>query len=183
MFIKQLSFEKVDLTQIRKDMNAILDLEGWGYENQLGLTYRPNAENKWKDSTGSLYDRERKVELIKETDFTEFNEDTPDYLKTVVKDFAKFQGIEIGRARLMRLEPKKGLTVHHDNSVRYHLVVTSNQHSFICHTVLPNSNKLTSLCYTLPADGFFYTIDTTKEHFVYNGGTTDRIHLVISPKE
>ncbi len=40
-------------------------------------------------------------------------------------------------------------------------------------------NELSAKCYNIPADGSFYRVDTTKEHFVYNGGWEPRIHLVI----
>ena len=34
-------------------------------------------------------------------------------------------------------------------------------------------------CYHLPMDGQWYKVDTTKTHWVYNGGDSPRIHLVV----
>lgn len=180
MFIEKLNFT-ADVLKVRKDLETILTKTSWGFEKQIGLTYRPGATNLWKDSTGSLYDRKNKVELIKENEFTEFNKDTPEYLTSLLDNFAKFQNIEIGRARFMCLEPKKGLTVHSDNSERYHLVVATNENSYIANTM--KSSQIAAICYKLPVDGFMYRVDTTKEHFVYNGGDDNRIHLVISPRD
>lgn len=179
MFIEKLNFTS-DLEQVRKDLETILTKTSWGLENQIGLTYRPGAIDPWKDSTGSLYDRANKIELTKETDFTEFNQETPEYLTSLLEQFCKFQNIQIGRARFMRLEPKQGLTVHSDNSERYHLVIKTNKYAYIANTM--KSNQIAAVCYYLPSNASFYKVDTTKEHFVYNGGSEERIHLVISPK-
>lgn len=179
MFIKKLNFT-ADLNQVKEDLNTILTKTDWGLEQQIGLTYRPGATDVWKDSTGSLYDRINNIELIKETEFTEFNQETPNYLKTLLIDFSQQNNFEIGRARFMRLESKRGLTVHADTSVRYHLVICTNEYAYISHTF--NSSNVAAVCYHMPCDGNFYEVDTTRQHFVYNGGRNERIHLVISPK-
>ena len=180
MFLEKLEFS-VDLNQIRKDLLDILNTTSWGVEQQIGLTHRPNATDKWKDSTGSLYDRNENLELVKESAFTEMNADVPLYLRTVLDGFCKFQNIQIGRARFMRLMPKTGLSVHFDNTERYHLVIETNKYSYISHTM--QGPQVAAISYHLPADSMFYKVDTTREHFVYNGGNEDRIHLVISPRK
>ena len=98
----------------------------------------------------------------------------------ILNELCKLQNIKIGRARFMRLLPKTGLTVHADNSERYHLVINTNKDAFIAQTM--NNGGIAAVCYHIPADGYFYKVDTTKRHFVYNGGQVDRIHLVVSPK-
>jgi len=180
MFIEKLKFT-ADLEQVRKDLDTILIKADLGVENQIGLTYRPNATDRWKDSTGSLYDRVNNVELIKESEFTEFNNETPEYTANLLKKFSQEHGFEIGRARFMRLPPKTGLTVHADNTVRYHLVIYTNENAFIAH-IMKQAN-ISAVCFHIPANQTFYKVDTTRKHFVYNGGQHDRIHLVISPKD
>jgi hypothetical protein len=44
-------------------------------------------------------------------------------------------------------------------------------------------SDVSAKCYHIPADGYFYKVDTTKDHFVYNGGWEPRIHLVICEAE
>ena len=34
-------------------------------------------------------------------------------------------------------------------------------------------------CYHIPADGQWYHVNTVKTHWVYNGGSTPRIHIVV----
>jgi hypothetical protein len=174
MFLKRLDVQ-ADLDQIKLDLEYVLTKTQWGLENQIGLTHRPNPVDVWKDATGSLYDRENNIELVSEQAFTELNADFPSYTKTVLSRL----GIELGRVRYMRLAPKTGLSVHADNSVRYHIVLQTNPHAYIAHTM---RGSISAVCYHMPADSYFYEVNTMTEHFVYNGGNTDRIHLVICPR-
>jgi hypothetical protein len=50
-------------------------------------------------------------------------------------------------------------------------------YSYFCHT---KDNSTVVAGQHLPKDGYFYCVDTTQEHFVYNGGKEERIHLVIN---
>ena len=77
----------------------------------------------------------------------------------------------------MLLEPKKGLSIHKDFDFRYHLVLNTNANALFGETM---QGDVKAVCYHIPADGHVYKVDTTREHFVYNGGWEDRIHLVIN---
>jgi len=180
MFIKKIENIEVDLTQITNDLNWVLTQTNWLPENQIGLTHRiDTSKDLWKDSVGGLYDKERKKELVSESEFTEFNPSAPAYTKLILSRLADQEKFKLGRVRYMRLEPKQGLSVHFDTSERYHLVIKTNQYSYIAHTARLNSVK--AMCYHLPADSYFYRVNTCQEHFVYNGGTEPRVHLVICP--
>jgi hypothetical protein len=179
--IEKLDF-KVDLPSVMEDINKILELSPWDDTHQIGLTHRPGATNPWKDAVGSLYAENGKDQLGDERDFTELNSQIPDTLKNLLLDFAQSQTIKLGRVRIMRLLSKRGLTVHRDTSVRYHLVLKTNIDSFFGFRDLKQTNGVAANCYHIPADGYFYKVDTTKIHFVYNGGKTDRIHIVIVPR-
>lgn len=179
MFIKKLDLS-ADLDRVTTDLNDILQLTSWGVENQIGLTHRktPKADI-WKDCIGSLYDRETGLDIANEADFSEWNNQTPAYLRSKLEELAVLENFKIGRVRFMRLMPKTGLTVHSDTSVRYHLVIKTNPTAYIAHTF--NAGNVSALCFHIPADSHFYKVDTTKYHFVYNGGLEPRIHLVICP--
>lgn len=180
MFIEKIKNIDVDIEKIKADLSWVLLQTQWAPENQIGLVHRPYAEhNKWKDCVGSLYDKEKKIELVQEDEFTEINTNTPDYTKRMLNLLAQQEGFKLGRVRYMLLEPKRGLTVHHDTSVRYHLVIETNPYAYVAQTV--NNPVMKAVCYHIPADGSFYCVDTTKEHFVFNGGTEPRIHIVICP--
>jgi len=179
MFIEKLNL-KVDTDQVQSDLAAILNLTDWT-GNQIGLIHRVLPKTDiWKDCIGSLYDREKGIELVTESEFTELNKQIPEYLKNILEQLANIENIKLGRVRFMRLLPNRGLSVHKDTSVRYHLVLETNQYSYIAQGL--DQSGIRAVCHHIPADGYFYKVDTTKEHFVYNGGKTDRIHLVICPR-
>jgi len=170
-----------DLNQMLSDMEAIINQVGWPrkmYEgktlssNQIGLNHRPNAEDQCLDNVGSLFMQT----VAKETDFTEWNDLLGDYTRSAIEKLAKEENFTLGRARYMLLPEKQGLTIHTDMEIRYHYVLKTNKNCLFGETV---EGPHRAVCYNLPADGFFYRVDTTREHFVYNGSREPRIHLVI----
>jgi hypothetical protein len=179
MFVKKLE-SPANLAKMKSDLDFVLTKSEWSIENQIGLMHRPGALNPWKDCVGSLWDRENDIELVKEEEFTEINLDAPAYTMQKLTELAKSEGFKLGRIRYMRLLPKTGLTVHADSSVRYHYVLETNEHSYIYHTT-KNPGVVKTLGYHIPCDGHFYKVNTLLEHYVYNGGNTSRIHIVICP--
>ena len=179
--IEKLDF-KADMLSVLKDIYTIVNMCPWDDEHQIGLTHRPGASNLWKDAVGSLYDATGKSTGVSEYQFTELNAQVPETLKTLLLDFAQSQNIKLGRVRIMRALPKRGLSVHRDTSVRYHLVLKTNIDSFFVFRELKQVDGVAAKCYHMPADGHFYKVDTTRFHFIYNGGKTERIHLVIVPR-
>lgn len=175
----------VNLSEVKEYVNEILTYRPWPdgsiaekqILNQIGLNYRPGVEHTWLDAPGSLIDPVTGVCRGTEYDFTEWNKQVPAPLVKIIKDLAEAEGFQIGRVRLMKLVPKSGLTVHYDKETRFHLVLETNPFSYIATTT--NEHGYDAVCQHIPADGHFYHIDTTLEHFVYNGGRTERIHLVI----
>lgn len=170
----------VDLKLMQVAANTIIQQVGWGSKDQIGLTYRPGSENPWFDAAGSLYDRESKRMLAQEKDFSQYNP-IPTFLKEALSELERNQKIKFGRIRLMKLTPRRGLSVHYDAETRYHYVLDTNPKAFIC---VQNNNssglECRAQCYHLPSDGQWYHVDTRQTHWVYNGGDRDRIHLVLS---
>jgi hypothetical protein len=186
-FITKTSYQ-INLSQMQEDLRELLSVHPWpeiNFEkklpgNQLGITHRPNASDIILDSSGSLYDAETKQFRGKESDFTQWNLDTPSYTKQVIENLAAQEGTSFGRIRFMRLMPKTGLSVHRDFNYRYHLAIDTNKYAYFGeHT----DSEIYARCYHIPADGYFYKVDTTRDHFVYNGGWEPRIHLVICETE
>ena len=186
-FIEKISLE-VDLNLILGDLDTVLKKIDWPesslkdngrvyHANQIGLTYRPNAKFPWFDASGSLYDKEQKHFTGTEQDFTEWNP-IEKYTKSVIEQLSDMMRIKFGRIRYMRLLPKTGLSVHHDFESRYHLVLKTNPNCYFldCVPVIETATR----GYHIPADGFFYRVDTTRNHTVYNGGWEPRIHLVLN---
>lgn len=174
---------KADLTLLRSDLKKIVDLVGWPKKidsngktlssNQIGLNHRPGAENQFLDNVGSLMAQT----IAKETDFTEYNDLLGETTKRALNTLSESEGVKFGRIRYMLLPEKSGLTVHTDTEIRYHYVLETNSNAFFGEKV--NDSEITARCYHIPADGYFYKVDTTRPHFVYNGSREPRIHLVI----
>jgi hypothetical protein len=186
-FIEKLS-TSVDLEQVRKDLATILKFQDWPVSelkpgtktvsNQIALRHRPGAKNTWLDGIGSLKDEFGNNDAY-ESDFSVWNDQLPEYTRSILEDLSKKENITLGRVRFMRLPSKMGLTIHTDYEVRYHLVIYTNRFALFGHAY-EGAEELAK-CYHVPADGYFYKVDTTLGHFVYNAGKEDRIHLVICP--
>lgn len=178
-----------DLEKIKQDLQSILSIYPWPAMvpdqllpgNQIGLTHRPDAENIWLDGSGSLYDKKLKEFVGKESDFSLWNPNVPSYTRKVLEELAESEQTKFGRIRFMRLMPKTGLSIHADFERRYHLVIETNPNALFGEKVI--DDQLAAKCYHIPADGHFYKVDTTREHFVYNGGWEPRIHLVMCEAE
>jgi hypothetical protein len=175
MFIQKIDFQS-DAVEITNDLNHLL-MHSSGINNQIGLMHRPNALNKFQDCIGSLYSYEEKKFLAKESDFSEWSI-SDSYLKRQLILLSKEEKFKLGRVRFMRLMPKTGLSVHKDNEFRYHFVLKTNNNAYVCNNINSESS-VAAVCYHIPSDGYWYKVDTTKIHWVYNGGNEERIHLVV----
>jgi hypothetical protein len=186
MFIKKIDFF-ADLQKMRDDLNELIKIKNWPDRqvidgkiipaNQLGLTYRIGAKDPWIDASGSLYDKELNIVISKESDFSCWNDLPSEYTKDIIELLAEKEKTKFGRIRYMRSMPKTGLSIHSDFEKRYHYVLDTNPDALFGEKV--DENEVVAKCYHIPADGYFYKVDTTKPHFVYNGGWSPRIHLVI----
>lgn len=168
-----------DKNQILENVSEILKYTTWEPFNQIGLRHRPGCLNQWTDSIGSLYDREENIKLADESDFLSYNDEIPFFIKNAIEELRRYIKKDIGRARLMRLMPKTGLSIHTDFEKRYHLALDTNDGAIFAECVKKSSIR--SIGYNIPADNRWYSVDTTRFHYVYNGGKTPRIHLVICP--
>lgn len=179
MFIEKLDFQTSSVRCL-SSLNDILKVTDY-LNNQIGLRYRPNAENIWHDCVGSLYDRENNIQLSKESDYSMWAITYQNYIRQQVEALAYKFKFNIGRVRFMKLAPLKGLSVHSDHENRYHLVLTTNSDSYVCHNDGKYNTSLETIgkFYHIPKNNYWYKVKTTETHWVYNGGKTDRIHLVV----
>lgn len=187
MLIKKLDITS-DPTLMLDNLNAILPMvpiDAWSTRNQIGLRHRNNAANVWEDAIGSLFDYSLKEHIGRESDFVNWCIDTNFYVRQEVEKLESALNIKTGRVRFMRLQPKMGLTIHRDTEERYHLVLKTNPHALFGFKSTPTINNNSDLpnvglSYHIPKDGHWYKANTTKFHWVFNGGMEERIHLVVS---
>jgi hypothetical protein len=182
-FIERTDVES-GLISMRRDLDYIVGRIGWPKKiskdgktlssNQIGLTHRPGAENQSMDNIGSLYMQT----AAKESEFTEFHEFLGSYTRDALSRLCEEEGVCLGRVRYMLLPEKTGLTVHTDMEIRYHYALRTTPNAFFGEVV--SDGEVSAKCYNIPSDGYFYRVDTTRPHFVYNGSREPRIHLVIT---
>lgn len=183
MFIEKLEHCS-DYSRMLSEANEIINNVTWNNGNQIGLNRRVNSiEDIWKDAAGSIFDANGK-RLKHEREFTEWNINENYYIRQQIESLLSVENIKHGRIRIMRLLPKTGLSVHSDYEHRYHYVLSTNSHSFVCQAAYDmNTNRsdirTSSVCYHLPLSTHWYKINTKEIHWVYNGGSTERIHLVV----
>lgn len=148
--------------------------------NQLSAKHRVASTNQIYDCVGNLYDFENQRFHSLESDFTEYNDFLPEYTKSIIQQLEEHEKVKFGRIRYMRLMSKTGLSVHKDFENRYHYVFDTNPNAFFGEKT---EGDLAAKCYHIPNDSFFYKVDVTREHFVYNGGWEPRVHLVLNVAE
>jgi hypothetical protein len=108
------------------------------------------------------------------------------YFYTIWNELKEEYG-NVYRMRLMKLKYKECLSFHLDFYKRYHIPIITNDRSFL---FINEANEIPWITddirvpgivtYHLPAMGNMYLVDTLKYHAAYNGGNSDRIHLVFS---
>jgi hypothetical protein len=184
MFIRRLELMS-DSEAVLQNLNNILEQTVWLPQNQIGLNHRPDATDPWKDGVGSLYDRVNNKFISNESDYSVWNKSLAvSYVKSQIELLSQSENFSPGRIRFMRLLPKTGLSVHKDAEVRYHLVLKTNSKAYVCRKTIDTDIDISCLpesatCYHMPQDNHWYCVDTRQVHWVYNGGDTERIHLVV----
>lgn len=186
-FIEKIEFV-VDLKKMLDDLQQVENHVAWPtqrfteagrdyHANQISLTHRPGAELPWYDANGSLYDKIKNEFIANEHDFTEWNS-VGSYTKTIITELSKNFHLQLGRIRYMKLMPKTGLSIHPDAEPRYHLALRTTPKALFLDCT--KDGDIMAKGYHIPADGYFYKVDTTRDHTVFNGGWEPRIHLVLS---
>jgi hypothetical protein len=117
------------------------------------------------DDTGK---EEQRCEQVNEEEYTEI---CPEFKGTYVEtlyDYLKLR-FKIGRVRFLMKPPRSCLSWHRDPDKRLHIPITTNKG---CHMVIEGDS------FHMPANGNGYITDNTRYHNFFNGGETQRVHLV-----
>jgi len=168
-YMKKLPF-KFDIEELKKGLK---DIEKYAsFDNptgQIGLTHTANeyeGKDKRYEACGSFSSKS----FPTENDFTEFNEDLKDtYFYEVYKTLSTMYNL--GRVRLLQIQPKRCLSWHIDQQERIHVPIISNSGN-----ILAILNK----CYFLPADGSSYIVNLILTHSAFNGGFEPRYNFLCS---
>ena len=114
------------------------------------------------------YREVQREEYVDESAYTELIPEIKNtYFETVYKKLCKY--FDLGRLRILLLEPRNCLSYHRDPEPRLHLPILTNPG---CLFITDN------FCTHLPANGTVYYTNTTRYHTALNGGESNRVHLV-----
>lgn len=172
--VKQLNYQ-FDIERIRQDYEKILLMTQFdSLQNQISLTHRPNAVDKFKDGIGSSYNFNTKQLIFQENEFTEFNENLK---STIFWEIYNKLPFKFGRIRLCRITPRRCYSIHQDPENRLHLAIyTQLPECFMSFTKDDNYFKN----YYIPDNGYIYYANTVKPHSFFNTGIKTRIHLLFN---
>ena len=107
-------------------------------------------------------------DALNEEDFTVFN---PNYYNTPIHEIYQLltEQYTIGRFRIMVSKPKSCLSWHHDEHLRIHVPVVTNDNAYMMFEDMS--------VHHLPV-GRAYVTDTRVHHTAFNAGLHTRIHLL-----
>jgi len=151
-------------------MDPTFDMDKYQWHNQVSL----RESTDWFAGTGSLYDYTKKEFIDSTSNYTQTAKKLEgSYLERVIKDveaYAKRHYVNIGRVRIMRLQPKTCYTLHTDlEEFRYHIPIETNDSNFFV---------VNNVIYRMPLVGQMYRFRTQAPHTAVNASTEPRTHLV-----
>ena len=150
-----------DFEILQNEINNIIQKIGFE-KNQIICQSLENNPNQWHLGVGSIEELEEK----EEKKYNHLHADlVGSYLEKIIKQHNAY------RTRIMLMNPRQCYSIHSDPSKRLHIPIVTNDQ---CWMVWPKFNA----CYQLETTRCYLT-DTTKPHTFINGGTENRIHIVM----
>jgi hypothetical protein len=144
-----------------QEVNEIIDLVGFEKNQIICQSLEPQAED-WHCGIGSIEELEEKEEKR----YCYLNSKLENsILGELIKKHNGF------RTRIMLMPPRQCYSIHADPTPRLHIPIVTNDQ---CWMVWPQHNT----CKQLQSNLVHWT-DTRKAHTFVNGGTENRIHIVM----
>lgn len=147
--------------QLSKEIRDIIDQHGFE-KNQIILQGLESGKDEWHIGVGAIEELEEQDEK-KYCYLNRSLENTA--IGSIIKKYKAY------RARIMLMSPRRCYSVHKDPTPRIHIPIVTNDQ---CWMIWPTQQ----FCMKLKPE-FLYWTNTTKEHTFLNGGTEDRIHIVM----
>ena len=169
-----------DLDHLNFEWNHIKDFvltnDQW-YRTQTCLQHSKDCVNKYTDGCGSI---KRADGSVPASDFCLINDI---YRGTIFEDI--INELNVVRSRIMIIDKHRTYSsVHADRTKRSHFVLNTNPYAFFLFPRNPIEKSeiihIPSEVIHIPADGYVYTVDTTKPHMFVNAGEGSRTHLIMS---
>ena len=178
---------KFDIVELKHSLHWVLDDADINRTESLCLTHAPakqqHPDDYYYQGAGSLYYefrtapgkliKTKREDPLKESDFTHFIDKIKHtYFFEVYKQLSV--EFNIGRMRIMKLNPLHCLTWHRDTAKRIHIPIISNP---------GNKLAIEDSVIDLPATGQAYMVNTTRYHSAFNAGLENRYNLLCTLHE
>jgi Aspartyl/Asparaginyl beta-hydroxylase len=153
--------------EVRAVATPAVSSRGGSCLRSISLTHRPGAEQPLFDGNVSQFKNGARV--YEESQFSEFNHMFRD---TYFYEVYRALPFQVGRMRLMHLDPVTVYGMHCDGARRAHLAIDTNVD---CLILFRSGEAL-----HIPDDGTVWIIDATQPHTAVNASERERVHLAIS---
>jgi hypothetical protein len=140
-----------------------------GRLRRLGLTHRKDAVDTWHDAGNGQFNQATGAKNFEESEFSYFNEAAQDTYFFHIYQSLPFQ---VGRMRLVALEPSEIYHMHTDASRVAHIAIKTNVD---CRLLFRSGDT-----FHVPTDGRVHLFNTRVHHSAYNAGGDTRIHLTMT---
>ena len=184
-YIKKIDNLSVDIEKLKTEYNVLIDqAKKWEKDDKSLYDFNAISVNQKEGDPKSLvgsnvrglywtypnndWIEEKRLEKIDESGYNEISSLFKDTYVEEVYNLIRVNW-KIGRMRFLMKPPRSCLSWHRDPEKRLHIPIITNPG---CRMVIEDE------AYHMPADGSIYITDNTKYHNFFNGGETDRIHLV-----
>jgi hypothetical protein len=139
----------------------------------IASTHYTTSVELLQEAMNQIPNFEHRIDLNQPTGNFFYNKWTilPEFKNTVWEQVLQSLPVDIGQARLMKLDPAKAYYCHSDMDDRYHLNLSGNK----SYLVDLDNDKM----YPTVLDGKWYSMDTSLKHSAVNFGGTVRVQLVI----
>jgi hypothetical protein len=163
---------------IECQQEPIIRTDWWFDPIKVAAAFEPFAELPLRHNALAVTSRRGSPDPLYEATMAgdecemEFNVVNEPFRGTIFEEILRALPVPFGRTRLMWVQPQRCYPVHSDQTIRYHLAVSSHPFAYI---VFPSIDKV----YNIPEDGYLYQMDPREPHTAVNCGPIRRVHLVI----
>ena len=174
----------INLEELRKCYEEFKEKKGFSTDNPANIDFNAICVNRKPGDPKSISggnvrgiywtrpdDSGKEEQRCEKVDEEEYTEICPEFKGTYVEtlyDYLKLR-FKIGRVRFLMKPPRSCLSWHRDPDKRLHIPITTNKG---CKMVIEDE------AFHMPANGNGYITDNTRYHNFFNGGETQRVHLV-----
>lgn len=162
---KLYNVDAVFFQELKNEVLDIINRVGWNNGTQIMLQTLDPVVEDWFTGVG-------KLKLLTEQDEKKYRHIQPSLKGTNIEKLLSSTPLPVYRSRIMKVDPKRCYSIHHDMSCRLHLAIKTNES---CLFLFPELSKYNHI----PVDRGVYLVDTRETHSFVNCGEDERVHIVM----